>query len=101
MQDDNKREQTKKAVIVSGLRNIWLRSKERANRLKYDSYTCQKCLRKQTKAKGQEFKVQVHHRNGIGNWDKVIEEMRKEILVDIEHLETLCKECHRETEREQ
>jgi predicted HNH restriction endonuclease len=86
--------ETKKTHIVRGLRQIWLRSAERAEALKRDGYTCQVCKRKQTMKKGQEFKVQVHHKAGIGNWDRVIEVIREEILCDPNQLQTLCKECH-------
>lgn len=92
-------EHTKKAVIVAGLRQIWLRSKERANRLKYDSYTCQNCHKKASKAKGNEFKVQVHHKHGVLNWDAIIEALNENLLCDIDKLETLCKECHKEKDK--
>lgn len=90
-------EKTKKAIIVSGLRNIWLRSKERSNRLKLDDYTCKHCNRKQSKAKGQEFKVQVHHVNGI-EWDELVQLLRDKLLQDESCLLTLCKECHKKEE---
>ncbi len=93
-------EETKKTHIVRGLRQIWLRSRERAAALKRDKYTCQKCNRKQTMKKGQEFKVQVHHKKGILNWDDIIECLRKNLLCDPIHLQTLCKECHDEVEDE-
>jgi 5-methylcytosine-specific restriction endonuclease McrA len=91
-------EPTKKTHIVRGLRLIWLRSKERSHALKRDKYTCQICHRKQTQKKGQEFKVQVHHKEGVGNWDKVIETIREEILCNPDKLQTLCKDCHRSIE---
>jgi 5-methylcytosine-specific restriction endonuclease McrA len=86
--------------IKSHLRNLWLRSPERAAAMKRDNYTCQKCHRKQTMAKGKEFKVQVHHLHGIGNWDKVCEIIKQELLCDPEFLQTLCKECHDQVENE-
>jgi 5-methylcytosine-specific restriction endonuclease McrA len=76
------------------LRMLWLRSKERATAIQRDKYTCQVCGRKQSKAKGKEFKVQVHHKEGIGNWGEVIEKVYEQILPDPEKLQTLCKECH-------
>lgn len=90
--------ETSKTHIVRGLRQIWLRSRERAEALKRDKYTCQKCLKKQTMKKGFEFKVQVHHKQGVCNWDEIIEVIRKNLLCSPEHLETLCKECHVEVE---
>lgn len=86
--------ETKRATIYSGLRNIFLRSKERAQCLKDNNYTCQKCMKKQSMKKGQEFKVQVHHKDGIANWDKIIEEIRKELLNG--EMIVLCKECHKQ-----
>lgn len=85
---------TPRSKVRAAIRQLWLRSRERAAALKRDQYTCQSCNRKQSKAKGKEFAVQVHHMEGIGNWDKVIDEIYKEVLCDPEHLITLCKECH-------
>jgi hypothetical protein len=45
-------------------------------------------------AKGKEFKVQVHHKNLISNWDKVIDIIYKEILCNHQYLETICLDCH-------
>ena len=91
-----KSKSTPKSRIRASLRQLWLRSRERANALKRDGYTCQKCGRKQSKAKGKEFKVEVHHKVGIANWDKIIESVYKYLLCDVEHLETLCKTCHKD-----
>lgn len=87
-------EPTKKNYIVRQLRMIWLKSRERNAALKRDGYTCVECHRKQTMAKGKEFRVQVHHKNGITNWNKIAEEIMKELLPNPKHLETLCNECH-------
>ena len=76
------------------LRQIFLRSRERATAISRDKYTCQKCFRKQSKKKGQEFKVQVHHKKGIDVWSEIMELIYKSLLCDPEELETLCKECH-------
>ena len=81
--------------IKSALRQLWLRSRERAKRLKLDNYTCQRCGGKQSKAKGREFKVEVHHKRGVCNWDAIYEVIRQYLLCDAEHLETLCKDCHK------
>lgn len=85
---------TPKARVVSALRKLWLWSNERNAAIKRDKYTCVKCGSKQCKVAGQEFKVQVHHKKGIANWDKVYKVVMEEILCDPEHLETLCKPCH-------
>ncbi len=85
---------TPRSKIRSALRQLWLRSRERAAALKRDKYTCQGCNRKQSKAKGKEFAVEVHHKDGIPNWEAVIDAVYEHILCSPEHLETLCEECH-------
>ena len=80
--------------INSALRQLWLRSRERAGRLKMDDYTCQCCGRKQSKKKGAEFKVEVHHRHGVENWGEIYRIIREYLLCSPEKLETLCKTCH-------
>jgi len=45
-------------------------------------------------AKGKEQKVVVHHAAGIGNWEKIIDAIMKELLCDPKHLTCLCPECH-------
>ncbi len=86
---------TPRSKVRSALRQLWLRSRERAAALKRDKYTCQACHRKQSKAKGKEFAVEVHHKDGIPNWEAVIDAVFKYILCDPDHLETLCGECHK------
>lgn len=86
---------TPRSRVRSAIRQVWLRSRERAAALKRDKYTCQECHRKQSKAKGTEFAVQVHHKSGhIANWEYIINEVFREILCDPMYLETLCEECH-------
>jgi 5-methylcytosine-specific restriction endonuclease McrA len=86
---------TSNARIRQALRQLWLRSKERATCLKRDSYTCQECHRKQSMAKGKEFKVEVHHKSKEINWEEVIKYIRDNLLVDSNELITLCGECHK------
>jgi predicted HNH restriction endonuclease len=85
---------TPRGRIRSALRQLWLRSRERASTLKRDGYTCQICGRKQSKVKGKEFSVQVHHKDGITNWEEVIDSIYDNILCDPDYLETICKKCH-------
>ena len=87
---------TPRSKIRVAIRQLWLRSRERQAALKRDNYTCQTCHKKQTMKKGQEFKVQVHHKHGIKNWDKVIDIIYQEILCNPSELETICEECHNE-----
>jgi len=84
---------TPKSRIRSTLRQLWLRSRERAAALKRDKYTCQSCFRKQTTAKGKEFKVQVHHIDGI-DWEDMIKYIQENLLQTPDSLTTLCKDCH-------
>ena len=81
--------------IKSALRQLWLRSRERAAAIKRDEYRCQRCGGKQSKAKGKEFSVEIHHKSGIENWQELYDSVRKNLLVDPENLETLCKECNK------
>jgi 5-methylcytosine-specific restriction endonuclease McrA len=85
---------TTKARLKGMLRQIWLRSNERAEALKRDKYSCCKCGVKKSVKKGCEVKVEVHHKKGVLNWDKIIDLILEELLCNPENLETLCKECH-------
>ena len=88
---------TPKSGIVRYIRMCFLRSRERLKVLKKAKYTC-KCGRKQSRAKGKEVYVEVHHKNPI-DWDEIVEYVRKEVL-DMP-MEVLCKECHAEETRKQ
>lgn len=85
---------TSKTHIVHMLRKLWLRSAERSFALKREGYSCEECGVKKSMAKGKEQKIEVHHKEGIGNWDEVIEKIREQILCDPDHLEVLCPRCH-------
>ena len=85
---------TPNSQIRSALRKLFLRSRERAARLKADGYTCQCCGAKQSKAKGREVAVEVHHRDGVENWPALFDAVREYLLIDPAGLETLCKQCH-------
>jgi len=86
---------TPNSRIRSALRQLWLRSRERAARLKTDEYTCQRCGVKQSKAKGKEVKVEVHHVDGI-RWAEIIEYVRANLLCNPVRLETVCVKCHKQ-----
>ena len=77
--------------IASWIRRGWTRSRESAKCRKDAGYTCSQCGRKQSKAKGKELSVQVHHIEEI-NWEPVVEVVRREVL-DKPQI-CLCKECH-------
>lgn len=79
------------------LRLLWMKSPERAAALKRDNYTCQfpGCNKKQSKAKGREIKVQVHHKDGIMDWDEIIDFiLASGLFCGPEHLITYCEEHH-------
>ncbi len=85
---------TPKSRIRQALRQLWLRSRERAAALKREKNTCQNCNRKASMAKGKEFKVEVHHKDGVLNWDEIFAVIYKFLLCPETELEVLCKECH-------
>jgi predicted HNH restriction endonuclease len=89
---------TPNSRIKSALRQLWLRSRERAAALKRDGYTCQCCGIKQSRAKGREVYVEVHHAEGVLNWDHLYTAIRHWLLCNPEHLVTLCKDCHKKSE---
>lgn len=90
---------TPRSKVRSAVRQLWLRSRERAATLKRDNYTCQTCHQKLSKAKGKEFSVEVHHLNGI-EWENIIDYIFRHVLVNPEHLESICPDCHQAVEDE-
>jgi len=89
---------TPRGRVVVALRQVWLRSRERAAAIKREGGCCQVCGSKQSKAKGKEVKLEVHHNNGI-QWTAIIDKIYREVLVNPEHLTVLCKDCHDETHK--
>lgn len=87
-------DETPRSQIIHSLRQLWLRSRERGDCLKLAKYTCQKCGVKKSAKKGFEQKVEVHHKEGILNWDILVEEIRKYLLTTPDKLECLCPDCH-------
>lgn len=86
---------TPRSRVKNALRQLWLRSRERAAAIKREANTCQRCGAKGSVAKGREVAIQVHHREGIANWEAVIDAVYREILTAPENLEVVCKSCHR------
>jgi len=86
---------TTNSQIRAALRRLFLRSRERAAALKRDNYTCQDCGAKQSRAKGKEVYVQIHHKEHILNWSELFKAVRGYLLCDPSELETVCKECHK------
>ena len=79
--------------ITRALRKLYLESRERGAALKRDGYSCQECGKKQSKAKGKEVKVQVHHIHGI-DWEDLRDMVRKRLLQNPDALITYCVGCH-------
>ena len=90
---------TPNSRIRSVLRQLFLRSRERAAAIKRDKYTCRKCGLKQSRAKGREAYVEVHHRDGVMNWEALFQAVRQFLLCHPDLLETLCEECHDKKEK--
>jgi len=82
---------TPNSQIRSALRQLFLRSRERLSALKRDGYRCTKCGAKQSRAKGREVYVQVHHVDAI-DWGGLIDDIRQRLLAP--PMITLCKSCH-------
>lgn len=84
---------TPNSIIRNAIRNVWLRSRERAAAVKREKNTCELCGAKGSAAKGKEVKIVVHHLDGV-DWAGLAEEIRRRILHDPSRLQVLCKECH-------
>ena len=84
---------TPRSQVKTAIRRLWMRCRERAAALKRERYTCQECHRKQSKAKGKEFAVEVHHAHGI-DWDGIVDLIILRVLQDESKLVVLCPECH-------
>jgi len=85
---------TPNSQITNILRRLWLYSRERRERLRLDDSTCWTCKRKGSKAKGREVAVEVHHIDPVKT-ARIIEVIRRELLVSPDKLMTLCKEDHK------
>lgn len=85
--------ETPRYRIKGILQRLWMWSPERRNRLKLDGYSCVKCGAKQSKAKGKEVSLCVHHIKE-SNHKRMQDAIYEELLVSIDKLETLCKCCH-------
>lgn len=85
---------TPRSRIKAALRQLWMRSRERASALKREGYCCEKCGAKQSRAKGKEVYLEVHHRDGI-QWEEIMTYIYKFLLPSPEKLEVLCLDCHK------
>jgi hypothetical protein len=90
-----KQPNTPRSRVRAALRQLWLRSRERASALKSEGYTCEMCNRKQSTKKGHEVKMECHHLDGV-QWEYLIDEVYRVLLVNPDRLQVLCKDCHRD-----
>ncbi len=86
---------TPSSQIRTALRRLWLRSRERAAALRREGYRCERCGRKQSRAKGKECSVEVHHVSFETRLKEIEDVIRKNLLCDPDMLECLCVECHK------
>ena len=64
----NKLTYTPNSRIRQALRLLWMRSRERSQALQNTGYCCAMCGVKQSKAKGREVRLDVHHVLRVTNW---------------------------------
>jgi predicted HNH restriction endonuclease len=87
---------TPRSRIRAALRQLFLRSRERAACLKAAGNRCAECGKKASKARGREVKVQVHHCKGVmRGWESLIDSIYDELLCSPDLMVVLCKECHK------
>ena len=91
---------TPNSRIRQTLRQLWLRSRERASAMKAQGYTCQRCGVKQSRAKGKEVYVEAHHKQGI-DWEGIFEFIRERVLQTPDKIEVVCKPCHDKHHKEE
>lgn len=89
---------TPNSKIRAALRQLFLRSREHSSVLKGAGYSCAKCGAKQSRAKGREVYVQVHHKSGV-DWDGLFDDIRRRLLA-ADDMEVLCKACHKKEHEE-
>ena len=86
---------TPRGRIRSAIRQLWMRSRERATALKSTKYSCSKCNVKQSVAKGRIVKIQVHHEPAIDkHWKYILDYIAKHILESNQI--PLCVKCHKD-----
>lgn len=86
---------TPRSTIEAAIkRYIWLRSRERKAALQRTKNHCQECGKKQTRKKGKELILEVHHIDGA-QIKAIIDEIYKHLLCHPDRLVPLCGECHK------
>ena len=85
---------TPRSRVKNAIRQLWLRSRERAYAIKLAGRSCSKCHKKASVAKGREVKLEVHHTFGI-DWDGLVDLIIDRVLQRPEDYTVLCKGCHK------
>jgi len=86
---------TPDTMLRSWLRRwVWSKCCEKSYTNRREGYCCEHCGVKNSRAKGKEVRVIVHHQKLI-NWDKIFKVLRRELLVSPNQLTCLCDECHK------
>jgi predicted HNH restriction endonuclease len=83
---------TPRSRVTHALRQLWLRSRERAAAIKATGHTCIDCGAKQSVAKGREVKIEVHHEPQI-DWSGIVDLIFDRILNAPQV--PVCKDCHK------
>jgi len=78
---------TPRSQIRSALRQLWMRSRERAAALKRAGRRCEQC--------GSKDHLEVHHLEPP-DWNLMLEYIQRHLLQEPDKLEVLCRECHEE-----
>jgi len=88
-----KKPHTPRSKIKSAIRRAWMQSRERAKALKDTGYCCKRCGIKQSRAKGKEVYLEVHH-DPVIDWEGVVSLIFERVLNPVQY--PLCKKCHNE-----
>lgn len=76
-------------IIVSLLRQLFLKSRERSLVMKRAQHKCEICG-----VSDKDTKFQCHHKSKEINWEKIIGVIREELLCPSDELTYICNECH-------
>lgn len=88
---------TPRSKIKNALRLLSLRCRERQEASKRADYSCATCGAKQSKARGREVAIEVHHIDPVaeGDWmNKIIDLIQEHLLPPPEKWMVLCATCH-------
>ena len=68
--------------------------------LRANGYCCAVCGAKQSKAKGREVSVEVHHIHGV-DWSGLIDLVIERLLPSPDDLVCLCSDCHKQVHKKE